>query len=417
MKKLSNISLRSFLIYLFLFVTFAFPKAGVAIGGTAITLQMILLAIVVILGFKNVHLFKKNNLTICYIYYVYTAFIMLSMFLNFFSFKQFEYLASIILLLSPLSILIVYDLDKQKVGKIIALSLCIVGGFSILQYIVGVDKGMIPGITYAYGGTYSDKPIGYNVVTGTALKMPSTYQNGNGSGIFLSLGILFLIKNFSRKNELLYLCSIIFGGVGLFFCGSRSVLFGFFISNIFALFLWVIKNDIFHKKYNKQKFIYVSCSVSIMFVILIYLILNNAKTITTFWDQMILRTLSDKSGNGRMPQLINIFNAFFESFNEPFEFVRNGLFGFPWNNKIFGEGFFGFFSTYGLITMIIFYFSLLYCSFKSCKYSYIYFAGLLTIFIDFMVDSTYSYLPYLCIFSLFYGFAIKFSNSKKVVKL
>ena len=413
MKETKTINLKNFIIYLFLFVTFAFPKAGITIGGIAITFQMFLLLLIVFIGLKNVRKFKKDNSTICYLYYVYAIFILMTVVLNLFTFKLFELLASVILLLSPLTILVIYDLEMEKVTKVVAISLIVVGGFSILQKIVGLEKSMIPGLTYAWGGTYSDKPIGYDSITGVALKMPSTYQNGNGSGIFCSVAILYLMKNINKKNKFLVLFSIIMGFFGVYLCGSRSVLFGFIISCFIALVVWALKIDFLHKAYNKNKFLTVSCCTTFVLLCGILLLLKNSYILTDFWDKMIVRTLNDSTGNGRVTQLKNIFSAYILSLNEPFAFLRNGMFGFPWNSKIFGEGFFGFFSTYGLITMLVFYFGLLYCSLKSCKNSYLYFAGLLTIFIDFMVDSTYSYLPYLCIFSLFYGFScMKMDNRR-----
>jgi hypothetical protein len=310
-----------------------------------------------------------------------------------------------VLIFSPLTAFVSFGLKYSKFAKIVSISLIIVGGFAIIQNLFGIEATRIDGLTATVGTSYSDKSIGYNPYTDTAIKMPSTYQNGNESGVFCCLGSCFLVnylatRKVSLHQSVFYIFSIVLGIVGLFLCGSRSVLYSLIIS-LLIIVIFFLFSRFQVEKYKKERKIVTGLFGVGLLVFLCFLFFNN-EYLVNFYSVYVLRTMSDPTGSGRVTQFLSLIQLYFK---EPsFSIMtKEVLFGFPWTSSIQGEGFYLLLSKYGAIFMLVFYAFLLICSFKLMKKTPFLFVGLLSTIIVFVVDSSYNYLPTLCLFFLFWG--------------
>lgn len=394
----------NFLLF-FLFLTFSFPKAGVTISGVPITLQMVLIPIILVLLLKEIPAaFSKCKLLLSF-YIFYSFLILFSCLINLFDFTEtfYFYLRSLILLISPLFITAgaMAAISKENFGKVILISGLIVTTYSIIQKIWGITATSIPGITYTYGSSLVEKPIGYNSSTDTALKMPSTYQNGNSSGLFLLLVLcysIYVLTIVKRPHVfVLFLALSIYFSIGILLAGSRSAIFGLILSLIFiAIYQSFSKLNLPKIKFKKRIFGTIAFA---SLLILLIIVLSNSNVINTF----ITRTLNDPTGNGRTQQIEYLLNEFGKY---PLSFI----FGLRWNIGYVGEGFYSLWACYGLLFFLTFFGFLLYCSFSRKNSSIFFSIALFAICIAFFVDSSFYYLPNLINFFIFFGYSISGGN-------
>lgn len=134
-------------------------------------------------------------------------------------------------------------MDFDKTVRIISVALLIVGLYAVVQFLFGILATEIQGLNIAYGDSFETKPIGFGHAEGglDALKMPATYQNGNGAGLFyvLCLPLMFFWKPQKRYDSVLRILGAIGGFAGLFLCGSRSVLIPFAVIAVPSLIVYI----------------------------------------------------------------------------------------------------------------------------------------------------------------------------------
>ncbi len=323
----------------------------------------------------------------------------------------FKLAASVVLILSPLAIGIGYKIKLNTFYKIIIISMIITGIYSVLQWTVGIEATKIPGLNIAYGDTFADKPIGYGFNGREALKMPSTYQNGNGIALF-SLLAIFLIIPWKVKQKKWKIIAIILSIVALILSGSRSSLIPFII-----LIPYAIKKIYDKLKTKKQKvFLLLIITLGISTLIL-YIAYSQSNIIEYAYERYILQTFSDSTGSGRTTQIQNVIN--YITSRDFINMIKVLILGEEWGKAEFSEGIFNIISYYGIIVAITFCILLLYPIIKLHKKNKIEILGLLAVFIAFMVDSSFNYPPALMNYFLIAGVLLqrqKIEENEKIKK-
>lgn len=302
---------------------------------------------------------------------------------------------SLVLIVSPLAIGIGNRIKIDTCYKIIIASMIITGLYSVLQWTIGIEATKIQGLNIAYGDTFADKPIGYGFNGMEALKMPSTYQNGNGVALFFLLA-LFLIVPWKTKQKAWKIVAIIFTIAGLLLSGSRSALIPFVLLTPYAI----------KKLYDKlqtrnQKIILLIILVIGISTLAFYFLYSNSELIEYAYNRYIVETISDPTGSGRTTQIQNVIESIT---NQDFIlFIKSLILGKEWQSAVFSEGIFYFVSYFGTIAAVAFCMLLLYPIVKLYKKNKIEILGLLAVFVAFMVDSSFNYPPALMNYFLIAG--------------
>ncbi len=391
------------MINLFLFITFAFPKAGIKIDNIPLTVQMVLFVICVVLSIKVFTKIYEKMKSFAYSYILFSVILLLVAILNFKNIKSFYLLVTMVLITSPLAICIGYKANYNKAIKIMCIALIITGVYSLLQWSIGIEKTKIPGINIAYGDSFAYKSIGYGFFGAEALKMPSTYQNGNLVGIFYILGIACMLEwtTEERKYMIMKYVSIILATIGIVLSGSRTIM------AIFILMVVLIISNIFKtKKEMRKKYLRIIGAILIITIIVcitIYII--DKKDIDTLIYRYVTQTIMDKTASGRTIQLKNLFNSIAQA--NIFEKIRTLLLGMDWSNVKQVEGLFYILSFYGgiaFVTLIALFCIVIRNVYKTNKTISI---ALSVVLIAFFVDSSFNYPPILINYFLIVGMYIK----------
>lgn len=392
---------------IFLFMTMAFPKAGILIASTPITIAEILFAICIIKYRGYIYnFFKKNKYwTACYGLYAIT--IIIATLINLNEAPLFRIAISVVLIISPLSIGIGESLKTSKSIKIITICLIIVGMYALIQWSFGINNTKVEGLTYAYGDTLDDKTNGYGVDGKEAIKMPSTYQVGNGAGLFYILALAALLS-YKFQNKILKNFAIFIGLIGLLMSGSRSI-----IIPVVILIPYVIYSLYKKIKTNRGRQIFLLVIFLIFVTAILYITLFNSDLIEYAYNRYILTTLSDSTGSGRTTMIKESFEEI--SKLNFLEKVRAIILGVPWEIGATSEGILYTFFKYGIITMISFLAILILPIIKLFKDgNKIMAIGLLGVFIAFCVDSSFNYPPSLMNYFLLAGIFLNYGNSRKI---
>lgn len=307
----------------------------------------------------------------------------------------FRLAASLVLIASPLAIGIGYKIKLNTFYKIIIVSLIITGIYSLLQWIVGIEATKIPGLNIAYGDTFADKPIGYGFYGREAIKMPSTYQNGNGVALFFLLSIFFIIP-LKMNKKIWKIIALLLGVIGLVLSGSRTALIPFVI-----LIPYVIKKIYDKLKSKNQKIMLIIIIIILLSAGIFYIAYSNSDLIKYMYDRYIVQTFSDSTGSGRTTQIENVIKYIFDQ--NIFGIVRIFILGADWSEAIFSEGIFNIVSNYGILEAILFFLLLLYPITKLYKNNKVEVLGLVALIIAFMVDSSFNYPPGLMNYFLIAG--------------
>lgn len=326
---------------------------------------------------------------------IYVIIILTVVIININQMELFRIAISIVLIVSPLAIGIGYKVNLNTFYKIIIVSMIITGLYSLLQWTIGIEATKIPGLNIAYGDTFADKPIGYGAGGMEALKMPSTYQNGNGVALFFLLA-LFLIIPWKTNKKGIKFVAILFAIIGILLSGSRSALIPFIL-----LVPYAIKKIYDILKTKKQKIIMILFLIVGISSLLVYLIYSKSELIEYMFNRYIVQTIMDPTGSGRTTQIQEVIESIT---NQNFILVIKSLIlGNDWENVVASEGIFYFVSFYGIICAIAFCVLLLYPISKLYKNNKIEVLGLIAVFIAFMVDSSFNYPPGLMNYFLIVG--------------
>ena len=218
------ISEKDILISSFLFVTFAFCKAGAVIKGVPVTFSNVLCAAVVLCMLPELLRYARLHMKISIYYCLYVFFVLLNTVLHIGHLSLKGYLYALVVAASPLMYIVGLNIEYDKCMKILCISGIIVGLYSIAQWLFGLSYTTIPGVTLALGDAWVNKPIGYGFIAQhESTKMPSTTQNGNNVALLaiLGIGVLLSWKPASKWRYAKWLSIGLFA-VALYFSGSRS---------------------------------------------------------------------------------------------------------------------------------------------------------------------------------------------------
>lgn len=410
MKKYRCISINLFkglkiLINIIEFFTLAFPKAGILIGGIPITIALVFFGIWVLFHINSILklIIYKNALGLEFI--IFAVIIFFTIIANFKSGMRTPAAEGILYVISPLMVAVGYRANKEDAVKIITISLLIVGTFSIIQYVVGIEKTMIAGLTLTYGDSYLNKTIGFGFDGLEAIKMPSTYQAGNSAGIFYisSSSVLLANKNlfkvFNKKMIVMRNLALGVGLIAIFMSGSRSVIISLVLVCPF-LYKGIIKQF-----QGREKTYFTIVLITIIICIIIYFINSDSEFITRIINRYVSDTLSDPTASGRTLQWSNLFNII--SKTSLFELIRFMVIGLDWKYSLGLEGFLYVMPYYGVIAFLLFIKVMIRPLSISRKVNMSYFAGFLGVFIILCVDRTFCSTPTLMNYFLIYGIVLK----------
>lgn len=378
------------MLYLFEFFTFTFPKAGVLVSDVPLTVAMLLFAFALLWSVKGIRpaIDKFRGFAIAYV--LFAVFILLPMVMSLSRLSLYMVSISIVLILSPLAIIIGGGMDFDKTVRIISVALLIVGLYAVVQFMFGIQATEIQGLNIAYGDSFETKPIGFGHGGLDALKMPATYQNGNGAGLFyaLCLPLMFFWKPQKRCDAVLRVLGAIGGFAGLFLCGSRSVLIPFAVIAVPSLIVYIKR-----RLPARAQLLFVAGVILAICGVLAYFAVANSEFISYFIDRYIVQTLSDPTGAGRTV----LYQKFIDAVMGlgAWDSLRFLFFGMEWKDAQMTEGVVYILSYYGVFAFLSFLSVLIYPLVSVFKKNKLLSVGLLLVFIAFLVDSSFLYPPYL----------------------
>lgn len=389
---------------LFTFFTLAFPKTGLVMGGISVTVAELLFLISLFLHFKKNIIFRIN-IKILVLALIYIFFLSCNLLLNIQDGPLINIFSVLILIVSPFTFFIGKQINIESFAKIVIISIFITTLFAILQKLFGVINTEIQGITVALGDSIKNKPIGLKV-DGTALKMPSTYQNGNGWGLFLGLSLPFVVTFIPKDNIWKFLrnISIALAVLGLILSGTRSVLIPFLAVSP-LIFIGLMKKSKKHIKFIIPIFFFVVA------LVILYIFFERPESLTTFYNDYILRTLNDKSGNQRLPQFWNMLSLL--NSKNGFEYFKSLILGLPWNELGSLEGIFAIMGYQGILGVPIIYGFWIIPIIYFWKRNRLMAFGFIINIVAWLVDGSFNFPPYLMNYYLFAGVLYKYVGERE----
>ncbi|WP_314066409.1 hypothetical protein [uncultured Vagococcus sp.] len=394
---------------IFEFITMAFPKAGIQVGGLPLTLNMILFGVVMLANLKHLPAFLNNWGGFLIGYYLFFFFSTASLLINIAEQQStsLDIAMTMVVILSPLASVPISRLSLHKSMTITCVSAIIVGGYMIVQKTMGITKTAVAGVTYTLGQDLTTKPIGYATAENLSHKMPSTYQNGNSSGLFLvsSLTLLLIWQPERIGTRCLKYGGILACLIGVFLCGSRSILFP-----MIPLFI-MIGLDLY-KQYEKEqrKIVWIVFGGGII-AVSAYFNFFGQEALTTFYDRVITQTIQNPSSD-RFAQWKVIGEQI--SVLSPYRVLRFLFIGVA--NDLFQlDGMLRFLAMKGVIAQLSFLAVLMYPIiglYKEKKTRIVSYA-LIGIFIAFLIDMSFFYLPCIMNYFMVYEIALKFQQKAR----
>lgn len=303
------------MLLLTIFFSIWFPKAGIKLSGIPLTISNVLFGLTFILWFfKKLKKVKLKVSSLGYLLIVTIAYCIFKYIIAYLGGKGFvESIGYIIpLIIYPLIFFVVFDEVKNQnhvnqIMKVIIYGFWFICLYSLLQYVVGINKCTIPGLTvnlsdYRQHGEYwyMAKSNGTQV---DEVKIVSTYQNGNLFGIGILL-IYPLIYNYYKKikNKKLENISLILFILCTFLILSRACWLGI------AVFIVV---EIIFKKNRDLKDILKKILITILAGISVVLIFKYVPQISS---RFLNTSLEDWiSMSGRTEGLVEVFTSVWNS--------------------------------------------------------------------------------------------------------
>lgn len=389
---------------LFEFITMAFPKAGIQVSGLPITINMVLFGVVTIVNFKYIPKYLKLMPSFIFPYYLLVMFVVISVLINIGNgtITAMTIAMTAVVTLSPLAGLSAMALSTEKSFKIVSISSIVTGGYMIIQKIFGIIATSIAGVSYTYGQDLAHKNIGYtgdsSSAVGEASKMPSTYQNGNSVGLFLatSLALLLSWTPDNSRWKTIRKVGIVMCLIGLTLCGSRSILFPMLLVSVFIFFGYFRKLN-----GNEKKSLFINIFLFLL-TLLLFLKITHSDVLNQLVERYITQTIENPTSNRSSMwadgwQYINNLNLK--------QFISFGIIGAP-NDAVGSDGMMGFLLNRGIIAQLLFIACLgipivqLMCK----KETRIVAWSLVAVFIAFILDMSFYYLP--CVMNFYLAFAI-----------
>lgn len=240
------------LLLITIFFNIWFPKAGIKLSGIPLTVGNVFLAITFFFWTmkkvmnRRMKINKIGYILIILMLYSLIKYLLIGGFV-----KNIGYI--IPLVVYPLMFIIAYDtIDTkeklQKVIKVICFGFFFICIYALLQYVFGIEKVCIPGLTVnlsdytAYGANwYLQKNNNNSSEIGT--KIISTFQNGNLYGVnaLLIYPIVYGYLKKENRSFLIYVSLALFA-ICVFLSLSRSCWLGIILFMLFGIFLESEKN-------------------------------------------------------------------------------------------------------------------------------------------------------------------------------
>ena len=235
-----------------IFFNIWFPKAGIKLSEIPLTVGNVFLAITFFFWAmkkvmnRRMKINKIGYILIILMLYSFIKYLIIGEFV-----KNIGYI--IPLVVYPLMFIIAYDtIDTkeklQKVIKVICFGFFFICIYALLQYVLGIEKVCIPGLTVnlsdytTYGANwYLQKNNNNSSEIGT--KIISTFQNGNLYGVnaLLIYPIVYGYLKKENKSFLMYVSLALFV-ICVFLSLSRSCWLGIILFMLFGIFLESEKN-------------------------------------------------------------------------------------------------------------------------------------------------------------------------------
>lgn len=240
------------LLLITIFFNIWFPKAGIKLSEIPLTVGNVFLAITFFFWAmkkvmnRRMKINKISYILIILMLYSFIKYLIIGGFV-----KNIGYI--IPLVVYPLMFIIAYDtIDTkeklQKVIKVICFGFFFICIYALLQYVFGIEKVCIPGLTVnlsdytTYGANwYLQKNNNNSSEIGT--KIISTFQNGNLYGVnaLLIYPIVYGYLKKENKSFLMYVSLALFV-ICVFLSLSRSCWLGIILFMLFGIFLESEKN-------------------------------------------------------------------------------------------------------------------------------------------------------------------------------
>lgn len=384
----------------FEFVTMAFPKAGVLIGTVPVTLSTLLFAAVVVVYRKQLLCFFEQYRAFLPFYLLFCA---LALWILVYNKGNSAYYITITLVLigSPLALGVGFASRPQAALRILAFSLFIVGLYAIIQWIFGIDRTSVQGVTLALGDAIDRKPIGYGFDGRDALKMPTTYQNGNEAGIFylLALPVAMTWKPVAMEDRLIKTGGCVFGAAGLLLCGSRSAIVPFLVILPFLL-LYMGR----HMSYRAQ-LIFCAALFTAFLLGVAFAASSKGGVVAYAFQRYVLQTAQDPSASGRTNQYAVLYGTIHGLGNA--RYLQFLALGQPWSAATYVEGVLFVLDLFGLPAFLLFLAMLILPIVKLFRVSVPTALGLFAALFAFCIDNSYVYPPCLILFYYIAGLQLR----------
>lgn len=306
-------SITFILLYLTIFVNILIPKAGIKIfGEIPLTLGNVLFFITFIFWIfsKLIYgkiIFDKKIGGVLFIAIVYG----LLKYLFIGNFKS--HIGFIIpLVIYPLIYYVIIDVVNseervEKIFKVITIGVLLISTYALLQFLFGIEKCTIPGITVNYSdysrygsAWYLTKSNGVDL---SEVKIVSTYQNGNlfGVNMILLYPVIYFRLKMTKQNTLRYFSLLLFFS-SVFLSLSRACWLGIFL---FIFMCILLQND-----YTQRNFIEKITLLFIIPIIIVIIFLNAPSVLNRFCGTNVSDWLSM---SGRSDGFITTFNSVLNS--------------------------------------------------------------------------------------------------------
>ena len=235
-----------------IFFNIWFPKAGIKLSGIPLTVGNVFLAITFFFWTmkkvmnRRMKINKSGYILIILMLYSLIKYLLIGGFV-----KNIGYI--IPLVVYPLMFIIAYDtIDTkeklQKVIKVICFGFFFICIYALLQYVFGIEKICVPGLTVnlsdytTYGANWYLQKNNNNS-SGIGTKIISTFQNGNLYGVnaLLIYPIVYGYLKKENRSFLMYVSLALFV-ICVFLSLSRSCWLGIVLFMLFGIFLESEKN-------------------------------------------------------------------------------------------------------------------------------------------------------------------------------
>lgn len=297
------------LLLITIFFNIWFPKAGIKLSEIPLTVGNVFLAITFFFWTmkkvmnRRMKINKISYILIILMLYSFIKYLIIGGFV-----KNIGYI--IPLVVYPLMFIIAYDtIDTkeklQKVIKVICFGFFFICIYALLQYVFGIEKVCIPGLTVnlsdytTYGANwYLQKNNNNSSEIGT--KIISTFQNGNLYGVnaLLIYPIVYGYLKKENKSFLMYVSLALFV-ICVFLSLSRSCWLGIILFMLFGIFLESEKN---------KNSLYRKAIIILMCLVLVGVSFKYFPSIATRFSSMDKSSVMSMSG--RTEGLTEVLNNF-----------------------------------------------------------------------------------------------------------